>query len=179
MSIQSPTPIRGGLLTPPHELATAAITALDLDRCEDALAALDHRSRLHTVPLSLARRGPHLAFGQSPENLVLLPLRERITHIGRSLTSHVRLEDFRISRDHAILVRHGEIMRLLDNRSANGTFVHGRRTAATTLHDGDLLQVGPLTMRYVLIDSSAAAAGRPGQIRTPGAWSNRGVPDER
>lgn len=150
MSIQTPTPVYGGLLSAPHDLPTAAIAQLDLGRCEDALRALDHRSRLHAVPLPLARHGHHLAFGAADEPL-LLPLRERITHIGRGLTSHVRLEDFRISRDHAVLVRHGEVLRVLDNRSANGTFVNGRRVMAANLTDGDVLQVGPLQMRYLLI----------------------------
>jgi pSer/pThr/pTyr-binding forkhead associated (FHA) protein len=53
--------------------------------------------------------------------------------------------------NHAILVRHGRHMRVLDNRSSNGTYVNGRRIIATSLEDGDVLRIGALAMRYVVV----------------------------
>ena len=76
----------------------------------------------------------------------------KITHIGRGLAAHVRFEDQRVSRDHAIIVRHGRFARLLDNRSANGTFVNGRRVVVTNLQDGDVIRVGPIAVQYVELD---------------------------
>ena len=56
-----------------------------------------------------------------------------------------------MSRSHAILVRHGHATRLLDNRSANGTFVNGRQIIATNIADGDVIRLGPVVMTYVQV----------------------------
>ena len=80
-----------------------------------------------------------------------MPLDEKVIHIGRGLTSDVRIEEQRVSRSHAILVRHGHHTRLLDNRSANGTFVNGRQIIATNIADGDVIRIGPVVMTYVQV----------------------------
>jgi pSer/pThr/pTyr-binding forkhead associated (FHA) protein len=56
-----------------------------------------------------------------------------------------------VSRSHAIVVRQGGYARLLDNRSANGTYVNGRQIRAITIADGDVIRLGPVTMRYVVV----------------------------
>jgi pSer/pThr/pTyr-binding forkhead associated (FHA) protein len=56
-----------------------------------------------------------------------------------------------VTRTHAIIARHGRQARLLDNRSANGTFLNGRRIVATVLNDGDVIRVGPAVMQYLEI----------------------------
>jgi pSer/pThr/pTyr-binding forkhead associated (FHA) protein len=56
-----------------------------------------------------------------------------------------------VSRSHAILVRHGHNARLLDNRSANGTFVNGRQIIATNIADGDVIRIGPVVMTYIQV----------------------------
>ncbi len=83
---------------------------------------------------------------------MMLELEAKVTHIGRGLTAHVRFEDQRVSRDHAIIVRHGRFARLLDNRSANGTYVNGRRVIVANLQDGDVLRLGPVVVQYVVAD---------------------------
>jgi pSer/pThr/pTyr-binding forkhead associated (FHA) protein len=57
-----------------------------------------------------------------------------------------------VSVSHAILVRHGSYMRVLDNRSSNGTYVNGRRIVATNLQSGDVVRLGPVVMRYIAVD---------------------------
>jgi pSer/pThr/pTyr-binding forkhead associated (FHA) protein len=81
-----------------------------------------------------------------------VPLDRQITHLGRGFTADLRIEQSHVSVSHAILVRHGRFVRVLDNRSKNGTFVNGRRIVATNLQDGDILRLGPIAMRYVAID---------------------------
>ena len=80
-----------------------------------------------------------------------MPIDSNVTHIGRGLTADVRIEEQRVSRSHAILVRHGHHTRLLDNRSANGTFVNGRRIVATNITDGDVIRLGPVVMTYLQV----------------------------
>jgi hypothetical protein len=114
----------------------------------DGLPLLDHHNRGRAIAPRLALRGQYLAFDDGAER-VLLPLDMDITHIGRGAEADVRLDEHRVSRDHAILVRHGRHLRLLDNRSANGTFVNGRRIVATNISRDDVIEIGPVTIRYV------------------------------
>jgi len=54
-----------------------------------------------------------------------------------------------ISRRHAALVRHDELVHVVDLGSMNGTFVNGKQispTVAYALNDGDQLSLGNLNM---------------------------------
>ena len=129
---------------------TAPLEAPDTEPILDSLPLLDHRTRSRAIPRRLAPFGHYLAFGQDGIEW-LVPLDVRVTHIGRGLTADVRVEEQRVSRTHAILVRHGHHTRLLDNRSANGTFVNGRRIVATNITDGDVIRVGAVVMTYLQV----------------------------
>ena len=138
-----PTEITAGQVTAPLEAgATEPIL--------DALALLDHRTRQRAIGRRLAPFGHYLAFEEDDAEW-LVPIESNVTHIGRGLTAHVRIEEQRVSRSHAILVRHGHHIRLLDNRSANGTFVNGRRIVATNIVDGDVIRIGPVVMTYLQV----------------------------
>jgi pSer/pThr/pTyr-binding forkhead associated (FHA) protein len=75
-------------------------------------------------------------------------LREGATRIGRSPTADICLEDPSVSRRHAILLREGDSVRILDDRSLNGVFVNGERVSARVLADGDTLAVGRNELRF-------------------------------
>ena len=89
----------------------------------DALPLLDHRTRMRAISPQRASRGHYLEF-QRGDRQLYLPLDQKITHIGRGFTADVRFEQNHVSVSHAILVRHGRYMRVLDNRSSNGTFIN-------------------------------------------------------
>jgi hypothetical protein len=135
---------------PVADQITAALDAGDAEPILDALPLLDHRTRHRAVGRRLAPFGHYLAFAEDGAEW-LVPIDSKVTHIGRGLTSHVRIEEQRVSRSHAILVRHGHHTRLLDNRSANGTFVNGRRIIATNITDGDVIRMGPVVMTYLQV----------------------------
>jgi pSer/pThr/pTyr-binding forkhead associated (FHA) protein len=142
-----PTPVGPfGLETPAAATDPLEVVGGELEL--DALPLLDHRHRLQTIPPEQALRGEYLAL-QDGDETRLLRLDNDITHIGRSSFADVRFEDHRVSRDHAILVRHGRHFRVLDNRSANGTFVNGRQIVATNLAPGDLIELGPVQFQFV------------------------------
>jgi pSer/pThr/pTyr-binding forkhead associated (FHA) protein len=134
----------------PAGAATTPLSAPDSEATLDSLHLLDHRARRRAIPDQLAPAGHYLAF-QDGDETRLLRLESAITHLGRSLTSDLRFEDQRISRTHAIIVRHGRYARVLDNRSANGTFLNGRRIIASNLEHGDVVRVGPIAMQYLEI----------------------------
>lgn len=92
--------------------------------------------------------GRYLAFGDGVEEL-LVPLRSQVTHIGRGLAADIRLDHPRVARLQAIVVQDADGARALDGRTGYGLVVNGRRVAATKLHDGDVMILGPVRARFV------------------------------
>jgi hypothetical protein len=135
---------------PAHEQATAEIEPGTDEAIVDSLLLLDHRSRSRAVTPRLAARGRYLAL-QDGKDTRLIRLESTITHLGRGLTSDLRFEHQLVSRTHALIVRHGRVVRVLDNRSTAGTYVNGRRVVATNIQDGDVIRLGPVVMQYVEI----------------------------
>jgi hypothetical protein len=132
---------------PAGEHATAP---LDLDAAPlHSLEYLDHRCRARAISPRLAAPGHYLALQDGDGAELLLPIRERIMHVGRSITADIRFEESQVSRRHAIVVRYGHHVRLLDDRSANGTLVNGVRIVATDLLHDDVIRLGRLAFRYV------------------------------
>ena len=70
------------------------------------------------------------------------------THIGRSWAVEIVIEDQAVSRRHAILYATADSVRILDDRSANGTRVNGRFVSVAELADGDVIQVGRAVLPY-------------------------------
>lgn len=147
---QSVGPRRDEAAPLPCEQETAPLGAGATAPILNSLALLDHRTRSQAVSRRLAPFGHYLAFADNGTDW-LVPLNEKVVHIGRGLTSDVRIEEQRVSRSHAILVRNGHHTRLLDNRSANGTYVNGRQIIATNIADGDVIRIGPVVMTYVQV----------------------------
>jgi pSer/pThr/pTyr-binding forkhead associated (FHA) protein len=136
---------------PSQNRPTETLEPADVETVLDALPLLDHHTRRQTLGAGLAPRGFYLALQDGAETR-LLRLDQKITHIGRGSGSDLRLDEHRVSRTHAILVRHGQHFRLLDNRSSNGTFVNGRQIAATNLDNGDVIMVGPVALQYLIVN---------------------------
>jgi hypothetical protein len=139
----------------PHE--TAILEAPWLDPVTDALPLVDHRARRRAMPVELAAPGRYLALTDGDVTM-LVELDREVTHIGRGFTADLRLEEHQVSRRHAILVQRGARVRLLDDRSANGTFVNGRRIIESELRDGDVVLIGPVALRYVEVSLTAQSS---------------------
>jgi pSer/pThr/pTyr-binding forkhead associated (FHA) protein len=113
----------------------------------DALPRLSFRDRRQVVPADRPAAGRYLELDDGDER-VLLPLRPGTTHVGRSFTADVVLDDQSVSRRHAIVHQRATGTRILDDRSANGTYVNGRRTTAAELTDGDVVVLGRVVLTY-------------------------------
>ena len=114
---------------------------------EDPTAAIDVPPRGDDVrgtggPPPL-RRGRWLVCGDQA-----FPLTSDVTHVGRGLTADVRLDDHTVSARHAIVVLRADRLRILDDRSTNGTVVNGRRVDEAELHDGDVVVLGRVVLTY-------------------------------
>lgn len=77
-----------------------------------------------------------------------IALTRQITHLGRGFAATVQLEDPGVSRRHAIVVQRRGNVRILDDRSANGTWVNGRRVFEAELQDGDVITLGRALLVY-------------------------------
>jgi len=107
---------------------------------------------------------PALVGLHSPDAALLTqatPLRDGTWSIGRmGGESAVAIKDSRVSRAHARLTvsRQGALL-VLEDTSANGTFVDGERISRHTLLDGQVIRVGDsmLLVRYPLAEPRNAA----------------------
>jgi pSer/pThr/pTyr-binding forkhead associated (FHA) protein len=117
----------------------------------DCFSLLDHRTQARAVPHPLAGPGRYLSVEDGDE-LQLITLDRPIIHIGRGLAADVRIEDSHVSRRHAIIAHRSEGVRVLDDRSSNGTYVNGRPVTVAHLTDGDVLRVGRAVFRYLEIE---------------------------
>ncbi len=99
-------------------------------------------------PAEPAQPGRYIEI-QGPERALLIPLAGEAMHIGRGLSAELRLDDNSVSRRHAILVPRPAGARILDDRSANGTFVNGRRVQQAELSNGDVIVLGRVVLRFL------------------------------
>lgn len=92
-------------------------------------------------------------------DLIAVPIlleREEVT-LGRALETDVRINDFRVSRQHAQIVTinnedGSEAYLLKDLRSRNGTFLNGEKIIQEFLHNGDKITIGEQIFRFDLMD---------------------------
>jgi len=114
---------------------------------EDPTAAIDIPPRADDVPETGGPpplgRGRWLVCGDRA-----FALTDDVTHVGRGVTADVRLDDHTVSARHAIAVLRADRLRILDDRSTNGTVVNGRRVDEAELHDGDVVVLGRVVLTY-------------------------------
>jgi pSer/pThr/pTyr-binding forkhead associated (FHA) protein len=66
-------------------------------------------------------------------------IEQNVVRIGRGPDNDIRIEDDRVSRQHAQLVRHADGYEIVDLESANGLTIHNTRVARKLLVDGDVV----------------------------------------
>jgi pSer/pThr/pTyr-binding forkhead associated (FHA) protein len=114
----------------------------------DPIACLDERVRHGATPTEPLEPGRYIEI-QGPELTLHIPLSNQVMHIGRGLSAELHIDESSVSRRHAILVPRPTGARILDDRSANGTFVNGRRVQQADLCDGDVIVIGRVLLRYL------------------------------
>lgn len=114
----------------------------------DAIACLDESSRRKAAQAGPVEPGRYLEV-QGPEQTLLIPLKDGVTHIGRGLAADLHLDERSVSRRHAIILHRRACVRILDDRSSNGTIVNGRRVVQADLQNGDVLVLGRVVLRYL------------------------------
>jgi pSer/pThr/pTyr-binding forkhead associated (FHA) protein len=108
---------------------------------------LGHSARRDSLAFARPAPGRYLAIEDGGVTR-LVALHQRVTHLGRGFSADLRLEDQSVSRRHAVIVDDSDGARILDDRSANGTFVNGRRVTEAPLHDRDVIRLGRIALIY-------------------------------
>ena len=130
-----------------------------------------HSEKLAQARELLETPGEYLVYEESGE-LRTVALTREWTRIGRSLAADVRFDDPTVSRRHALIVRHADGVRLLDDRSLNGVFVNGARVDGRTLEDGDEIIVGRYRLSFISV--LAGAGSEREQSAGPGSAQSTG-----
>ena len=120
-------------------MTTTALAPLSVTEPLPTLLARDRRAAVAQVP-RLAP-GWYLAIQDGAE-LTVVAIPEGALHIGRSPAAGLSFEDPAVSRRHAIVVREGDEVRILDDRSRNGVRLNGGLVADAPLRHGDELALG-------------------------------------
>lgn len=81
---------------------------------------------------------------------VAIPIAQGTVRLGRGFAADIQIDDPTLSRRHAIIVHDDGVTTVLDDRSANGTFVNGRQVVRGELRHGDKVAFGRIVMRYVV-----------------------------
>jgi len=116
----------------------------------DPIECLDERARHRAVADRPLEPGRYLEV-QGLERALMIPIEGEVIHVGRGLSADVRVDDNSVSRRHAILVPSPEGVRILDDRSSNGTFVNDSLITQADLRDGDVIRIGRVPMRLLEI----------------------------
>jgi hypothetical protein len=120
--------------------------------------AVDREQWLARVRARIEQPGEYLCYEENGEQRTIALTREW-TRIGRSLAADVRFDDPTVSRRHALIVRHADGVRLLDDRSLNGVFVNGARVDGKALRDGDEIIVGRYRLAFLSIPADSEQPG--------------------
>lgn len=114
----------------------------------DPIECLDERVRSTAAPAEALSPGRYIQV-EGPSRSLVIPLGVDPIHVGRGLAAELRLDEMSVSRRHAILQPTAGTVRLLDDRSSNGTFLNGERIQQAELSDGDEITVGRFLLRYL------------------------------
>ena len=98
---------------------------------------------------------PRLAAIAGPLKGTTFDLTEDETSIGRESANRVCLSDPSVSRRHCTLRREGDLFKVTDLESLNGTFVNDVPVKERYLEHGDRLRVGDFTFSFLLEEGDA------------------------
>lgn len=101
---------------------------------------------------------PALVFLSGDLIAVPIPLEREMVILGREIGADVRVNDQKVSRRHAMIVRSVDpatddaVYTLKDFGSRNGTLLNGQRIREEVLQNGDKISIGEQILRFDLLD---------------------------
>jgi hypothetical protein len=114
----------------------------------NAIECLDERVRHRAETIDHLEPGRYIEI-QGRDRALTVPLEGEVVRIGRGLGADLRLDENSVSRRHAIIDASEGAVRVLDDRSSNGTYLNGAAIQQAQLRSGDVIGVGRVLLRYV------------------------------
>ncbi len=114
----------------------------------DPIECLDESVRHRAQSVEHLQPGRYIEV-EGPDRALTIPLEDEVVRIGRGLGADLRLDENSVSRRHAIIDASEGAVRILDDRSSNGTIVNGVVVQQAELHHGDVIAVGRVLLRYI------------------------------
>ncbi len=126
----------------------------------EVLRTMEHRVLVQDAALDLPHHpahgeGPTLVHSSVQRGLACIvvnghrmPLRRRVTTIGRRHDRDIVLDDLDVSRSHAEIRALEDGFVIVDGGSTNGTALNGRRVTEYLLVDGDEIVIGRSQLRF-------------------------------
>ena len=113
------------------------------------------------APAPMHIEGPHLVIMAGPAAGMAFALREGVREwtIGTAEERDIRLEFSGVSAYHAKIVEEGGRWKIIDQMSANGTWVNGQKSTISYLQQGDKLRFAQVECEIRLYASGARAKG--------------------
>jgi len=109
----------------------------------DSEAELEQSIDRESLPMSVGETGVARLVVFTPERTWELPLEDAdLVTIGRTGENQVVLEQTKVSRRHAQVVRKGDTFLLRDLGSTNGTWLQSERVGEVILQDDDVFRIG-------------------------------------
>jgi FHA domain-containing protein len=92
-----------------------------------------------------------------------------IVKIGRLASAHLKLDDTKVSRIHAVIeaTSDGQYYSIIDMGSTEGTFVNGEKVSKEKLKDGDEIRLGDCRLVVAFEESDVRAAPQPEPVAMP------------
>jgi len=85
------------------------------------------------------------------------PITKTTWRIGRGSDNEMTLQDSSVSRRHAEIHRDkGDVFTIFDLDSLNGVFVNNDKVKKQILHEGDILDIGDISLRFTLLSNEYA-----------------------
>ena len=105
------------------------------------------------APVS-AENKPYAYLVVQDETKTRYPITRTTWRIGRGSDNEMTLEDNSVSRRHAEIHRDkGDVFTIFDLESLNGVFVNNNKVHKQILHEGDILEIGDIILRFTLFSN--------------------------
>ncbi|MGE0707939.1 MAG: protein kinase [Planctomycetota bacterium] len=110
--------------------------------------------------------------GPGTGQVLPIPIGQPVT-LGRSASASYAFDDPLLSRKHCAVETRGELCRIVDLQSRNGTYVNGQRIGAVLLQTGDRVKIGNMIFE---VSPVAAATSAEQQISFQGGRPTADLP---
>ena len=102
------------------------------------------------------------------------PLQSFPFSIGRVASADLQIDDARVSREHAVVLREGTTFRIRDLNSTNGTVLNGQPVQDAPLTDGDILVIADVEFTFYSGQSNTSYSAATQVMGAAGRGTDRG-----